>query len=180
MHFEAGYVPYDRDVEAFAQSLRAIGEPITGRDVSSISMARLLAYLLETTERFGMETRTELILLQRTMVVVEGVARTLDPHTDIWEASKPVVEGWIRDHLGPKQVVRDAVKTLEILSRVGPRLPGLAQEIVMMAEDARMRRIKPTLEDHVWIVRVERGSLKAVIAGALLGLAIVIGAAALM
>jgi ubiquinone biosynthesis protein len=140
VHFEAGYVPADRDVEAFAQSLRAIGEPIHGQDVSSISMARLMALLLETTERFGMATRTELILLQRTMVVVEGVSRSLDPHSNIWEAARPVVEGWIRENLGPNQMLRDATATLKVLTRLGPRLPGLAQELVMLAEEARTRR----------------------------------------
>jgi len=140
VHFEAGYVPADRDVEAFAQSLRAIAEPIHGQDVSSISMARLMGYLLETSERFGMETRTELILLQRTMVVVEGVARSIDPHTNIWEASKPVVEGWIREKLGPAQIARDIAHTARVLTRLGPRLPGLAQELVLLAEEARTRR----------------------------------------
>ncbi len=140
VHFEAGYVPADRDVEAFAQSLRAIAEPIHGQDVSSISMARLMGYLLETSERFGMETRTELILLQRTMVVVEGVARSIDPHTNIWEASKPVVEGWVSENLGPAQIARDIAHTARVLTRLGPRLPGLAQELVMLAEEARTRR----------------------------------------
>jgi ubiquinone biosynthesis protein len=140
VHFEAGYVPADRDVEAFAQSLRAIAEPIHGQEVSSISMARLLAYLLETSERFGMETRTELILLQRTMVVVEGVARSVDPHCNMWEAAKPVVEDWIRENLGPAQMARDFGRTVRVLARLGPRLPGLAQELVLLAEEARTRR----------------------------------------
>jgi ubiquinone biosynthesis protein len=140
VHFEAGYVPADRDVEAFAQSLRAIAEPIHGQDVSSISMARLLGYLLETSERFGMETRTELILLQRTMVVVEGVARSIDPHSNIWEASKPVVEDWIRENLGPAQIARDIASTAKVLTRLGPRLPDLAKELVLLAEEARIRR----------------------------------------
>jgi len=140
VHFEAGYVPYDRDVDAFAQALRSIGEPIFGQDVSRISMARLLAQLFETTERFGMATRTELILLQRTMVVVEGVARSLDPKSNIWEAARPVVTGWIESNLGPRQVARDFVETARILRRVGPRLPGLAEEVLMLAEEARTRR----------------------------------------
>ena len=144
VHFEAGYVPADRDVEAFAQSLRAIAEPIHGQEGASISMARLLGYLLETSERFGMETRTELILLQRTMVVVEGVARSIDPHSNIWEAAKPVVENWIRENLGPAQVARDLARTVQALTRLGPRLPDLAQEMVMMAEDARIRRRQPS------------------------------------
>jgi ubiquinone biosynthesis protein len=91
VHFEAGYVPADQDIELFTQNLRAIGEPIFGQDVSRISMARLLAHLFEVTERFGMQTQTRLILLQRTMVVVEGVARSLNPRTNIWTAAKPIV-----------------------------------------------------------------------------------------
>jgi len=146
VHFEAGYVPADRDVEAFAQSLRAIGEPIHGQDVSSISMARLMALLLETTERFGMATRTELILLQRTMVVVEGVARPLDAHSNIWDAARPVVEGWSRENLGPSQMLRDVTETAKVLTRLGPRLPGLARELVMLAEEARIRRQNPDPE----------------------------------
>ncbi len=89
VHFEAGYVPRDRDIDEFALALRAVGEPISGMDANQISMARLLSYLFEVTQRFGMETRTELILLQRTMVVVEGVARSLDPHINIWQSARP-------------------------------------------------------------------------------------------
>jgi ubiquinone biosynthesis protein len=143
VHFEAGYVPADRDVDAFAQALRSIAEPIHGQDGAPSSMARLMGYLLETSERFGMETRTELILLQRTMVVVEGVARSIDPHTNIWEAAKPVVEGWIRENLGPARVARDLAHTVTALTRLGPRLPDLALELVMLAEDARIRRRRP-------------------------------------
>ncbi|MEM7422251.1 MAG: 2-polyprenylphenol 6-hydroxylase [Pseudomonadota bacterium] len=143
VHFEAGYVPADRDVDAFAQALRAVGEPIFGRDASAISMARVLAYLLETTERFGMATRTELILLQRTMVVVEGVARTLNPDANIFNAAKPVVEEYIRHHLGPASIASNVYQTGVILTRLGPRLPGLAQELVMLAEEARVRRALP-------------------------------------
>ena len=143
VHFEAGYVPADRDVEAFAQALRAIGEPIFGQDASAISMARVLAYLLETTERFGMETRTELILLQRTMVVVEGVARTLDPEANIFEAAKPVVEDYIRKNLGPAAVLTNMRDTAEVLMRIGPRLPGLASELLMLAEETRLKRSLP-------------------------------------
>ncbi len=127
VHFEAGYVAADRDVDEFARALRAVGEPIFGMDASRISMARLLAYLFEVTEKFGMETRTELILLQRTMVVVEGVARSLDPHINIWDVARPVVESYIAENIGPKALLRDAVKTIRVLTRFGPKLPALAE-----------------------------------------------------
>lgn len=127
VHFEAGYVPADRDVDAFALALRAVGEPIFGMDASQISMGRLLNHLFEVTERFGMETRTELILLQRTMVVVEGVSRSLDPNMNIWESARPVVENYIRDSIGPKALLHDLRKTARVLARFGPRLPEIAE-----------------------------------------------------
>ncbi|MFA7432198.1 MAG: 2-polyprenylphenol 6-hydroxylase [Gemmobacter sp.] len=127
VHFEAGYVPADRDMEEFASALRVVGEPIFGMDASRISMARLLNYLFEVTERFGMQTRTELILLQRTMVVVEGVARSLDPHINIWQISRPVVEDYIRDNVGPAAMLRDLTRTLQVLARFGPRLPQMVE-----------------------------------------------------
>lgn len=131
VHFEAGYVPADRDVEEFARALRAVGEPIFGMDATRISMARLLSYLFEVTERFGMETRTELIHLQRTMVVVEGVARSMNPRMNIWEDARPVVEAYIKDSIGPKAVVQDLVKTAIVLSRFGSRLPAMAEAAII-------------------------------------------------
>ena len=101
VHFDAGYVPATHSVEDFAQALRAIGEPIHGQSAADISMARLLALLFEVTEIFDMQTRPELLLVQKTMVVVEGVCRTLDPDFDMWSTSEPVVADWIERFLGP-------------------------------------------------------------------------------
>ena len=123
VHFEAGYVPADRDIDEFARALRAVGEPIFGMDATRISMARLLAYLFEVTERFGMETRTELILLQRTMVVVEGVARSLNPSINIWQVAQPVVEEYIKQNVGPKALLLDLAKTARVLAGLGPNCP---------------------------------------------------------
>jgi ubiquinone biosynthesis protein len=131
VHFEAGYVPNDRDVDEFARALRAVGEPIFGMDATRISMGRLLSYLFEVTERFGMETRTELILLQRTMVVVEGVARSLDPKMNIWNVAKPIVEDYIKTSIGPRAFAKDLGKTAMVLARFGPRLPGLMEQLLI-------------------------------------------------
>ncbi len=127
VHFEAGYVPADRDVDDFARALRVVGEPIFGMDATRISMARLLAYLFEVTERFGMQTRTELILLQRTMVVVEGVARSLNPRINIWKVAQPIVEGYIKTNVGPGAILRDLTRTARVLARFGPRLPHMVE-----------------------------------------------------
>lgn len=127
VHFEAGYVSADNDIDEFARALRSVGEPIFGMDATRISMARLLSYLFEVTERFGMETRTELILLQRTMVVVEGVSRSLNPSINIWHVAQPVVEDYIRTTLGPATLVRDMARAARVLSRFGPHLSGVIE-----------------------------------------------------
>ena len=141
VHFEAGYVPAYHDAAAFAQALRAIGEPIHGQSAETISMARLLTLLFEVTELFDMQTRPELLLLQKTMVVVEGVARTLDPHFNMWKASEPVVSDWIAGNLGPRALLtdaRDGANALLALARQAPELAArterLSREIDAMAE----------------------------------------------
>lgn len=144
VHFEAGYVPADRDVEEFARALRAVGEPIFGMDASRISMSRLLAYLFEVTERFGMQTRTELILLQRTMVVVEGVARRLDPHINIWEVARPIVEDYIAKNVGPLATLRDLAETARVLARFGPRLPRMVEAMLIAQSTPRTAEPAPS------------------------------------
>src|SRR5258708_35318282 len=101
VHFEAGYVPPQHSVESFAQAIRAIGEPIHNRTAAEISMAKLLMLLFEVTGLFDMRTRPELLLLQKTMVVVEGVARTLDPQLDMWTTAGPVGREWVERNLAP-------------------------------------------------------------------------------
>ena len=128
VHFEAGYVPDNQDVDAFAQALRSVGEPIFGIEAKQISMARLLAHLFDVTERFGMATRTELILLQRSMVVVEGVSRSIDPNMNMWETARPVVEDYIKKTLGIETILKDAFLTLKAISRFGPHLPYLVDK----------------------------------------------------
>ncbi|GAB4520961.1 MAG: 2-polyprenylphenol 6-hydroxylase [Roseibium sp.] len=135
VHFEAGYVPADQDVDMFAQAIRAIGEPIHGHDASEISMARLLTQLFEVTELFEMRTQTQLIMLQKTMVVVEGVARSLNPNLDMWKTAEPVVGAWIRDNLGPAGKLRDAGDALSALARIANDLPFFADRIGRMSEE---------------------------------------------
>ncbi|MBY6114063.1 2-polyprenylphenol 6-hydroxylase [Mameliella alba] len=169
VHFEAGYVPADRDVDEFARALRAVGEPIFGMDATRISMGKLLAYLFEVTERFGMETRTELILLQRTMVVVEGVARSLDPRMNIWKVAHPVVEAYIKDSIGPRAAAQDLWKTALVMARFGPRLPALVEAALI-----RQSQPAPVPIGKSWSTRVIWAGI-----GAAVGVALVLASAAL-
>ncbi|WP_296172491.1 2-polyprenylphenol 6-hydroxylase [uncultured Brevundimonas sp.] len=127
VHFEAGYVPPHHSVDTFAQALRAVGEPVIGRQASQVSMGRLLGQLFEITALFDMHMRPELVLLQKTMVSVEGVARRLNPDHDLWEAAKPVVERWIKRELGPqaqiRETVEEAIATLKALSHLAQNPP---------------------------------------------------------
>ncbi|PLW76189.1 2-polyprenylphenol 6-hydroxylase [Cohaesibacter celericrescens] len=127
VHFDAGYVPSTQDVDTFAQALRSIGEPIHGRDASEISMAGLLSQLFEFTEVFGMATRTELILLQKTMVVVEGVARMMDSNLNLWNTSEPVVKRWMESNLGPAAKVKEVTGGLASLGAMTASLPEMAR-----------------------------------------------------
>jgi ubiquinone biosynthesis protein len=128
VHFDAGFVPKTHSVETFAQALRAIGEPIFGLTAQQVSMALLLGQLFETTRRFDMQLQPQLVLLQKTMMVVEGLARSLDPEFDIWEASRPVIENWMLDHLGPEQRIKEAAEGLTNLGRLAQNIPQLLRD----------------------------------------------------
>ena len=122
MHFLAGLVPPNTSKDDFAQALRSIGEPIFGQSIKDISGGNLLGQLFEITEKFNMQTQTQLLLLQKTMVVVEGVARKLDPDTNIWEVSRPVLENWIKSVKGPESALN---KTIELSKDILERIPDL-------------------------------------------------------
>src|SRR4029077_5016553 len=134
VHFEAGYVPSHHSVENFAQAIRATAEPIHNRIAEDISMAKLLTLLLEVTGLFDMQTRPELILLQKTMVVVEGVARGFDPKLDIWKVADPVVREWIERNLGPIGRIQGAMSGAGDLGRVLAGLPAIAARSVAVLE----------------------------------------------
>ena len=132
VHFEAGYVPADQDPAIFAQALRSIGEPIMDRDASEISMARLLTQLFEVTAQFNMSTQPQLLLLQKTMVVVEGVARTLNPNLNMWVTAEPVVRGWIERKLGPAGRIEDVASSVGRLAFGLPAMLADAQKATVM------------------------------------------------
>ena len=123
VHFEAGYVPASQSVGEFAQALRSIGEPVHGKPAEEVSMGRVLLQLFDYTHTFGMSLRPELVLLQKTMVQVEGVARAIDPSHNIWVASEPVVGSWIRRSFGPEGAAKLVAGNVKEITNRLKRLP---------------------------------------------------------
>lgn len=133
-HFQIGYVPPDQSLEKFKQAIRTIGAPIAGKPVKDISVGKLLAQLFEITEMFNMPTQPQLILLQKTMVTVEGVALDLNPDINMWESSRPIIEKWMLDNLGPQAKLREGLETcLDTLSR----MPKIMDDVAVLAKCAR-------------------------------------------
>jgi ubiquinone biosynthesis protein len=128
IHFDAGYVPSHHSVEVFAQAMRAIGEPIHGRTADEISMADLLGQLFAYTEVFDMVTRPELILLQKSMVIVEGVARSLDPTLNLWTAAEPIAKEWIEANYGVAGRLRDVGDGAGAMGRLLAEVPRLLEQ----------------------------------------------------
>jgi ubiquinone biosynthesis protein len=126
IHFEAQYVPSYHSVDEFATALRAVGEPMRGKPVSELSVGQMLDGLFAITRDFDMQTQPHLLLLQKTMVMVEGLATSLDPAINMWDVAAPFVRGWIRDELGPEAFLADRVRTdVETLLRI----PALVRRI---------------------------------------------------
>jgi ubiquinone biosynthesis protein len=125
VHFEAGYVPQHKSLDVFTQACRSIGEPIQGRPLNEISIARLLAQLFRITETFAMQTQPQLLLLQKTMVVAEGVCRNLGPGANFWQIAKPVLADWVKENLGPEAAVRDTMGEAAATMR---QIPGLMEK----------------------------------------------------
>ena len=159
VHFDAGYVPAHHSLDDFAQACRSIGEPIFGRPLHEISFARLLGQLFRITEQFDMETQPQLLLLQKNMLMAEGVSRRLNPRLNIWVLAQPLIEDWMRENRGPEARLRDLGAEL---GRVAARLPTLLSDLektVAMAADGGLKLHPDTIaafakgnrgRSHIW------------------------------
>jgi ubiquinone biosynthesis protein len=149
IHFEAGYVPADQSVDAFTQACRSIAEPILGRPINEISIARLLGQLFQVTETFEMETQPQLLLLQKSMLVAEGVGRILDPRVNMWQLAQPLIEGWMRANLGPEARVRETVATVVGSLERLPRLLHETEKTYSMLVNGGLKLHPDTINDIV-------------------------------
>lgn len=175
LHFEAGYVPEMKNVDAFAQALRSVGEPIFGRSARDVSMGKLLAHLFQVTEQFDMRTRPELILLQKTMVVVEGVARSFDPDHNIWESAEPVLKDWMMSRFSPDVRLQEAADGLVRISRALGQAPEMLDRIerasisLSGALDPQGLKLHPSALER--LTRSNRNSRLWALAGLAVGIA---------
>ena len=133
VHFRAGYVPATQSRDTFMQACRSIGEPIFGLPLAQISFARLLGQLFAVTEQFDMEAQPQLLLLQKTMLVAEGVGRGLDPRVNMWTLARPLVEEWMIEHRGPEARLRRAIDEVVEITRRLPALLDAAEALTGMA-----------------------------------------------
>ncbi len=175
VHFDIGYVPPNHSVEEFATALRAVGEPIFGKQAEDVSMSKVLIQLLEITEMFDMPLQPQLILLQKTMMQAEGVARRLDPKFDMWEASRPVVEDAVRYELGPERVVDDALDTLARLRTTLRKLPDATENIAKLADAWANGEIDLSNAPVVKTAEIKRESPLRPVAYAAAGAALALG-----
>jgi ubiquinone biosynthesis protein len=168
VHFDAGFVPAHHSPEDFAQACRSIGEPIFGRPLHEISFARLLGQLFRITEQFDMETQPQLLLLQKNMLMAEGVSRRLNPRLNIWVLAQPLIAEWMRENRGPEARIRDFASEL---GRIGERLPTLLadlEKVVAMTADGGFKLHPETLSafakgqkgrSHIWALWVAVAAL---------------------
>ncbi len=170
IHFEAQYVPSYHSVDEFATALRAVSEPMRGKPVSELSVGQMLDGLFAITRDFDMQTQPHLLLLQKTMVMVEGIATQLDPAINMWDVAAPYVSGWIRDELGPEALVaerlREDAATLlrlpDLIRRIEDRFPakgGAPEQPPLPPVDLMWERRRDRAASGVW------GYLAAALAG---------------
>jgi ubiquinone biosynthesis protein len=140
VQFRAGYVPPNKSVETFAQACRSVGRPIFGKPSNEISIARLMAQLFRVTEQFEMAVQPELLLLQKTMLMAEGMGVKLNPEVNIWQLAQPLIEDWMMTNFGPRAQIERAVKDLRGLAQRGP---ALLDDLSVLASAERRRAEAP-------------------------------------
>ena len=151
VHLDAGYVPPETDLLAFEDALREIAEPIFNRPLGEISIAELLGCMFAVTERFRMETQPQLLLLQKTMLTIEGIARELAPEANIWMLARPLISGWVARHLGPRGRAEALWEEAQVQARRWAELPGRLEAALAARPGVVERRI----------VRTQAGGLAA-------------------
>ena len=177
LHLESGWVPAGTRVDEFEAAIRTVCEPIFQKPLSEISFGHFLLRLFQTARRFNMEVQPQLVLLQKTLLNIEGIGRQLYPELDLWATAKPFMERWIQDQVGPSAFLRRIQKSLPILSEQAPDLP-LTLIKLLGATDVRtklqesqhqeLRRLRQELNQSQLRILETLGGGATLIAGVLL------------
>jgi ubiquinone biosynthesis protein len=177
LHVESGWVPKDTRVDEFEFAIRTVCEPIFDRPVKDISVGALLLRLFQTARRFQMKILPQLLLLQKTLVSVEGIGRQLDPNLDLWKSARPVLEDWMKDRVGPRSLLRSAKQSIPLWIDRLPELPGLTFEVLDQIKSGRIQvsSTDPQLE----AIRAEIQRLHRRLSYAVIGVGLIIGAGVL-
>ncbi|MEQ8355591.1 MAG: 2-polyprenylphenol 6-hydroxylase [Kiloniellaceae bacterium] len=156
VYMEAGYLPQGHALDVFAQALRSVCEPIAGRPLNEISFARLLAQLLRLTESFELPVQPQLLLLQKNMLMAEGVSRRLDPSLNIWTLAQPLIDAWMRENRGPEARIREGVE--DVLHGLR-QLPTLADNLERATEELAAGRVRLHPESIDRLTAGQRGNI---------------------
>jgi ubiquinone biosynthesis protein len=163
-HLDAGWVPPGTRVDEFESAIRAVCEPIFARPLKEISFGRFLLRLFQTSRRFGVEIQPQLVMLQKTLLNIEGLGRQLDPELDLWQTAKPFLERWMSEQVGWRGLVRTIRREAPFWSATLPQLPRLAHRL--LAED-RLGAVREALE-RLAEQGARRNRLLAVLAAAII------------
>jgi ubiquinone biosynthesis protein len=139
LHVESGWVAADTRVDEFESAIRAVCEPIFQRPLSQISFGQLLLRLFQTARRFNMEVQPQLVLLQKTLLNIEGLGRQLDPDLDLWTTAKPFLERWMSEQLGPRALLRGLKRNLPYIAEKLPDVPELVYKVLSQAADGSLK-----------------------------------------
>ncbi|MBF0621478.1 MAG: 2-polyprenylphenol 6-hydroxylase [Magnetococcales bacterium] len=150
IHLDAGYVPSDTDMEAFEEACRQVGEPVFGRPLKEISIARLLAQMFKVTARFQMEVQPQLLLLQKTMFTLEGVGREINPELNMWLLTEPLVREWMKEYMGPKGKLKSLNRDIQDLTHAVGYLPRLLHTgLERLVHDRMQMRLHPDFLENL-------------------------------
>jgi ubiquinone biosynthesis protein len=170
-HVEAGWVPPETRIDEFEAAVRAVCEPIFDRPLAEISFGRVLLRLFQTARRFNLEVQPQLVMLQKTLINIEGLGRDLDPDLDLWKTAKPYLERWMQEQIGWRGLVRTIMQEAPTWANLLPQLPRLAHRT--LAED-RLQRIEARLEALVAEGRRRTRAVRAIAWLAALGIALAV------
>ncbi len=177
LHVESGWVPKNTRVDEFEFAIRTVCEPIFDRPVKDISVGALLLRLFQTARRFHMKILPQLLLLQKTIVNVEGIGRQLDPDLDLWRAARPSLEAWMRDRVGLRSVLRSTKQNVPLWVDRLPELPGLAFEVLDNVRGGRLQVV--TSDPELAEIRFEMERMHRRLVLAVVGVGLIIGAGVL-